>query len=1221
MFINKKVTFIIFILMMFANILLSAPLSGSYNVGAGQTYTTLTGAGGFFNAVNVNGLSGNVTVNIVSNITETGAVALNQWTGSNTILIQSSAAVLRTLSGNVAIPLIGLNGADRVTFDGRVGGTGRYLRFVNNNTGGQTFRFINDATLNTITYCIVDGMRVSPTSGIIDFSTTTGTTGNDNNTVSFCTMKDASGGTLQNAIVSNGTTTAGLYNSNITITNNEIVDVYRNAANCSAILLLNGSTDFTITNNSIYQTSTKTPAAVTVWTMINVNTSIANNITISNNFLGGTAANCGGTAWTFNGTQSNALYFIRFQTAGTTTASNVNGNTIANISFTATPATAGVTYFAGIIVESGLVNVGTTSGNIIGNTSSTGNITLTYNGTTDNIINRAIVHSGSGNISNNTMGSISIAGVNNRTIRLECLMYSGTPTSNITISNNTIGSTTTSNSIQQTSSTFAFQLTGIHTQVNTILATVSGNTLSNFRVTSNSANSRIRGIYQARGTTASISFANNVISNMYCASSSTDRYPDNTSLIGLFTGSSSATQNISGNTITGLYGTGNSDSYVMGFGFYNNVAKGTFERNRISNLNHSSTSGLAKVWGINAFWGSWNIYNNQISITNGEPSDSFQPVNEPPQQNRIESVVNNDGFDITEVTKGYYKDPPAQLNIDRNKEKNGDLDVSTNGIEIKGIHDEAEFPCLYYYNSIYIGGTQGSGSANSWAYDRPLLTWATNASLRNNLFYNARTGGTGSHYAMGNEVGYANWTGTSSDYNVFVASNSSRIAIWGSTNLTIQTWRDSSIGDKHAWSTTSGVILPTNLFTNVSTGDLSIKTGNFEAWIVSGKGIAIAGSNNDYDGNTRPTAVTGGCTDIGSDEFVATPPNNPLATASNAPGSGVTSDYSLWGRVLLTVNWGTGGTSYPSALNVRYYSGVNPSGVLGGGYSNSYWQVNPVGTLTGATYDITINFGQNEIYTISTPSANTRLAKYNTTWEVFTIAGTGNWQSDLNYTNEVITTRGMWSFSDYALTDGTNPLPVEICSFTASVNNRQADLNWETCSEVNNSGFDIERRSYDNNSKAYNNWQKISFVTGHGTTNEHNQYRFADAKLTTGKYQYRLKQIDFNSNYEYHNLNTPTDVIIGTPIAADLFQNYPNPSNPTSKVDFQIPFSSKVSLKVFDIAGKEVASIMDKELDGGFYTAEFNGSNLASGVYFYRLIASSADGNKFTKTMKLILVK
>ena len=466
-----------------------------------------------------------------------------------------------------------------------------------------------------------------------------------------------------------------------------------------------------------------------------------------------------------------------------------------------------------------------------------------------------------------------------------------------------------------------------------------------------------------------------------------------------------------------------------------------------------------------------------------------------------------------------------------------------------------------------------------------------------------------------------NWTNTSSDYNVYLAPNLSKIAIWGATNQTIQQWRDSSLGDKHTWSTITGSLSPTNLFTNVTTGDLSINTANWEAWIVSGKGMAIAGSSSDYNGTTRSTTVGGGVTDIGSDEFVATPPNNPLATFDNSPGSGVTSNYTLWGRTIATITWGAGGSAYPSAVSVRYYSGVNHPGVLGGGYSNSYWQITPTGSLTGATYNISINFGTHETYTITTPSTNTRLAKYNGSWEVFSTPGTGNWQSELNYGSEMITTRGMNSFSEYALTDGGNPLPVELCSFTASVNNRQAILTWETCSELNNKGFEVERRYYNTISKSFNNWEKISFINGNGTTNEHHVYNYSDMKLSTGKYQYRLKQVDFNGNFEYHNLNTPSDVIIGTPKAADLFQNYPNPSNPTSKVDFQIPFSSKVTLKVFDITGKEVASLVDKDLEGGFYTAEFNGSNLASGVYFYRLIASANDGNSFTKTMKLILVK
>jgi len=1223
MFTYYRSTISFIFLMILTGITFSQPLSGNYNCGSGQTFTTLTGSGaaGFFNAVNTRGLNGNVTLYITSNITESGTVALQQWSGSYTITIRPSSASLKTLSGTFAGNLFDLNGADNLTIDGRSGGSGRYLRFVNSTTGGSTFRFINDARSNTITYCLIDGMRVSSTSGIIDFSTTTGANGNDNNTISNCIIKDASGGTLQNAIVSNGTTTTtARYNSGITISNNEIIDVYRNAQTCSAILLLNGSTDFTISGNSIYQTATRTPTNATSWNLIHINTSVANNITVSNNFIGGTAVNCGGSAWTVSGAQSNAIYFIRFQSAGSTTASSVNGNTIANMNFTTTPSSSGVGYFAGIVVESGLVNVGSTSGNTIGNTTSNGNITININGTTDNIITRGIIHSASGDINNNTIGSFTLAGNNNQTVRLECIFRSGSLSSNININNNMVGSTTQSNSIQQTSSTFRFQITGIHSQVNSVLVTMNGNTVSNHRVTNSNSASRIRGIYQSRSTNASLSVNNNVISNLYCASSSTDRYPDNTSMIGLFTGSSSTTQNFSGNTITGLYGTNNSDSYVMAFGYYNNVAKGTFERNRISNLNHSSTTGAAKIWGINAFWGAWNIFNNQISITNGEASDNPNFNNNITDNGHLNQPTEPAGPVGIEVANNYIKDQPL---IKTAVDKTGlpETDLLTNGVEIKGIHDEAEFPSLYYYNSIYIGGSAASGSANSWAYDRPLLDWATDAALRNNLFYNARTGGSGSHYAIGNEVGYDNWTTSSADYNVYIAPDANRIGIWGGSNLNIYQWRDSCLGDKHTWSTTSSVIAPTSLFNNVSTGNLSINTGNWQAWIVSGKGIAIAGSGLDYSGNSRPTVVTGGCSDIGSHEFTATPPSNPSATVDNAPGSGVTSNYTLWGRVLLTINWGTGGSAYPSSVNVQYYSGVNPPDVLGGGYSNSYWSILPTGSLTGATYNIALNFGQNEIHTISTPSANTRLAKYNGTWEVFSTLGTGTWQSELDWASELIRTRGMNSFSSYALTDQGNPLPVELCSFAANVINRQADLLWSTCSEINNSGFEIERRTFNSASSDYSSWSKIGFVQGNGTTNQQHSYKYSDKKLTTGKYQYRLKQVDFNGNYEYHDLSSPSEVMIGTPIAADLFQNYPNPSNPTAKVDFQIPFSAKVTLKVYDITGKEVASLVDKELDGGFYTADFNGANLSSGVYFYRLVANSNDGNSFNKTMKLILVK
>ncbi len=1229
MFLIRKGLFVILFLLLAITGITNAQLNGTYNVGSGQTYTSLTGNGGsgFFNAVNNQGLSGNVTVLITSNITESGNVSLNQWTGGFTITIRPSAATLRTLSGSTNNPLINLNGADNLTIDGRFSGAGRYLRFINTNNAGQTFQFINDATNNVLNYCIIEGARYSTSNGIVDFGTTTGSTGNDNNTVSNCQLRDisATGIAPMNIIVSNGTTTsAARYNSGLVISNNEIFNFYASGATGTGVLLLNGTTAATISGNSFYQTSTRTPGAATVIAMIYVNTALANGIVISGNYLGGTAPNCGGTPFTVNGSASNCIYPILFGATGTTTASSVDGNTIGNIWLTTTPSASGTSYFGGINVVSGLVNVGSTTGNTIGNTTSNANILVTLNGNISNLLVRGIDYRGRGDIRNNTIGSIRINGNNNQTVRLECISYVSVPVSTTNITNNTIGSTTTANSLEQTSNTFTFQLTGIYSAINTVDLNITNNTISNLRVTSTNSSSRLRGIYQNRGSSADVNISNNFISGLYCAGSSTDRYPDNTSLVGIFSGSNSTSQMISGNTISGLYGTGNSNSYVQGFSFYSNVSKGTFENNKIFNLNHSSTTGSAKIWGINAFWGSWNFLNNQISITNGETSDNYNYAQEDNHftENSYSTEIVPEGLEGSNEGSIIREESPSNLpRRDKEPGRQQTTDASTNGVEIKGVHDEAEFPCLFYYNSVYIGGSATSGSAGSWAYDRPLLSWATAATLRNNIFFNARTGGSGTHYAIGNEVGSANWTNTSADYNVYVAPNINAIAVWEAADQTIQQWRVSASCDKHTWSSTSSSLSATNLFSNVSTGDLKINTSNYEAWLVSGKGLAIAGFNTDIEGNTRPSSIVNGCSDIGSDEFTETPPSNPIASVDNPPGSGVTSTYSLWGRNLIAINWGTGASSYPASMNVNYYSGVNHSGVLGGGYSNSYWQVNPVGSLTGATYDITVYFGSNETYTISSPSANTRLAKYNGTWEVFSTLGTGTWESELNWVNETVKTRTLYNFSDFALTDGSNPLPVEICSFNAAVVNRNVDLQWTTCSEVNNHGFDIERRSYNTVNSGFDPWAKVGFVEGKGTTSEQQNYRFSDKKLVSGKYQYRLKQIDFNGNFEYHELSNPQDIIIGNPIVADLFQNYPNPSNPTSKVDYQIPFAGRVSLRVYDITGKEVISLVDKNLESGFYTAEFNGTGLASGVYFYRLVASSTTGNSFSKTMKLILIK
>ncbi len=195
----------------------------------------------------------------------------------------------------------------------------------------------------------------------------------------------------------------------------------------------------------------------------------------------------------------------------------------------------------------------------------------------------------------------------------------------------------------------------------------------------------------------------------------------------------------------------------------------------------------------------------------------------------------------------------------------------------------------------------------------------------------------------------------------------------------------------------------------------------------------------------------------------------------------------------------------------------------------------------------------------------------------------------------------------------TGALPVTLYSFTYSVNKNNVLLSWKTEVEFNNTGFRIERM----NTKE-NVWKEIWFIAGHGTTNEPQNYFYEDKKLQAANYKYRLKQIDFNSNYEYFQLES--EVAVAKPNIFSLGQSYPNPSNPKSKIDFEIPLTGRVTLKVYDILGQEVRKIIDEPKEAGYYTVEFDGSSLASGVYFYRL-AAEGNGQSFTKTLKMLIVK
>jgi hypothetical protein len=195
-------------------------------------------------------------------------------------------------------------------------------------------------------------------------------------------------------------------------------------------------------------------------------------------------------------------------------------------------------------------------------------------------------------------------------------------------------------------------------------------------------------------------------------------------------------------------------------------------------------------------------------------------------------------------------------------------------------------------------------------------------------------------------------------------------------------------------------------------------------------------------------------------------------------------------------------------------------------------------------------------------------------------------------------------------------LPVELLSFTFYTNKNNVTLNWSTASEINNSGFDVERSLIIKNN--IGEWEKIGFVNGNGTSNEPRLYSFEDKKIAAGWYRFRLKQIDYNGNYEYFALEN--DVVIASPKIFSMSQNYPNPSNPKSKIDYEIPVDGKVTVRLYDILGNEAALMVNETKLAGYYSTEFDGTNLASGVYFYRLTVEGSR-QKFSKTIKMVLVK
>ncbi len=188
-------------------------------------------------------------------------------------------------------------------------------------------------------------------------------------------------------------------------------------------------------------------------------------------------------------------------------------------------------------------------------------------------------------------------------------------------------------------------------------------------------------------------------------------------------------------------------------------------------------------------------------------------------------------------------------------------------------------------------------------------------------------------------------------------------------------------------------------------------------------------------------------------------------------------------------------------------------------------------------------------------------------------------------------------------------IPVELTSFNAETSKDGVVLTWNTATEKNNKGFDVEKQR-----AGQDIWKKIGFVEGNGTSTLTHSYSFTDKNITSGKYNYRLKQVDFDGSFEY---SKEVEVEVTAPMIFALVQNYPNPFNPSTTIEFSLPENVKnVRFSIYNVLGEKVAELVNGSMQAGKYQYQWNAKEFASGIYIYELKTE-----KFISIKKMILLK
>lgn len=1247
--------------------IISNPISITSTGGTGASgicYTTLKAG---FDAINNGTHTGEISILVLGNTTETVSSVLNgsgmgsaSYTGISIKPSGGAARIITTGLSNQA--LIELNGANNVVINGLNTG-GNSLTFTNTSVaatpGTSTLRFINDASNNIITNCTILGNSAGSVgnagAGTICFSTAL-VSGNDNNVISYCNISSSHATSMATRHIYMGGT-VGMENDGNLVDNNNIYNYFRTTVNSAAIDVAAGSTGVVISNNKFYQTASRTFTSTNLFhRAISINNTNGNGYQVLNNRIGFTDSLGTGTyTFSFSGTASVVASFAPiYLNVGGTTATSVQGNTIAGIAISGNTVGTGTNSpFKGIHVNNGLVNIGDISGNTIGSMSAAGSITYTSNSTSSSasdVIGILVAGSSNSITSNNNIGGITVNTTNKVARNFYGIRSMATGSGTWICNNNTIGGDI-ANSIIHTGVATSSKMNGITNTA--LIGFFAGNTIRNMRTS---------------GGTGSGS---------------------GSALIGIcLTGAN--TQTLSQNKIYHLTSSTTEASEVYGI-LASTSAANIVERNLIYGFSSSSLLGTT-LTGIQIENGTGTYSNNMITLGEGitTPSNVYG-FNE---TNGINNILHNSVYIGGAPTAGAFL---SAAFLSSRATNTGTL-----------------------VNNIFSNARSNEGTATAKHYSIALTDASAGSTINNNLYY---VTGTGSIFGRFNSVDAADLSAwkiaTAQDVNsitgdpAFAAPTADtpnlRINVYGSpivdaAGMSSTTTEDfdgqtrssltptdigahafiaipctptSAVWLGHAntlWSNTANWscgVLPTAISNvtisgtapNMPVVDITDAVCN-DLTIGSGAGLTISIANAlDIKG---AVSNSGSFTTLGKAEFSGTAQIIPAGTYADMVISG-TGTKSLSGTVSIS-NLLTLGNSVELGA---YDMSIGAAGSITGGSASSYIIITgsgalkqqgigiggrasavsfPIGTSASFTPLAVTNAGTADEFSVRVISnvfdaydandipTGTAQTKNNIdrTWTVKeTVPGGSDVTLDFQWNsgdelpefdrlvvipshyknskwNKGTTTTaagsgpytaslsGITTFSPFGVGSTNSIMPLTLISFTSKQITNGVVLEWKTTNEVNTAGFEIER------SMNGSGFETIGNVSSGATTT----YRYTDNKTVAGSvYTYRLKMIDRDGKYTYSNTIAVTFAAVST----TGYSVYPNPTTDSYLYIKPLTGNTNVNVTVLDLGGR---ILLSKQLTASNFTNgrfEISVAQLPAGSYLLRISDKNGNNAQTTK--------